>query len=82
LLRRPWAKVLWALYPVTIFFCIVVTANHWILDAVGGWVVLALGYAGARGIEWLLNRRRKRRAAAAGSAPARRQETVGTAGTP
>ena len=31
----------WALYPVSIFFCIVVTANHWILDAVGGWIVLA-----------------------------------------
>ena len=60
LLRRTWAKVLWALYPVTIFFCIVVTANHWILDAVGGWVVLAIGYLGARGIEWLLTRRRTR----------------------
>ena len=60
LLRRTWAKVLWALYPVSIFFCIVVTANHWILDAVGGWVVLAIGYLGARGIEWVLARRRHR----------------------
>jgi hypothetical protein len=65
LLRRPWAKVLWALYPASIFFCIVVTANHWILDAVGGWVVLALGYLGARGIEWLLRQRRPRSAASA-----------------
>ena len=45
----------WALYPVTIFFCIVVTANHWILDAVGGWVVLAVGYAVAS----LLAKRRR-----------------------
>jgi membrane-associated phospholipid phosphatase len=60
LLRRTWAKVLWALYPVSIFFCIVVTANHWILDAVGGWVVLALGYLGALGVERLLARRRDR----------------------
>jgi membrane-associated phospholipid phosphatase len=58
LLRRTWAKVLWALYPVGIFFCIVVTANHWILDAVGGWVVLALGYLGALGIDRALSRRR------------------------
>jgi hypothetical protein len=65
LLRRTWAKVLWALYPVSIFFCIVVTANHWILDAVGGWVVLTLGYLGARGIEWALGRRRARIAARA-----------------
>jgi hypothetical protein len=64
LLRRTWAKVLWALYPATIFFCIVVTANHWILDAVGGWLVLAVGYLGARGIEALLSRRRARMALA------------------
>jgi hypothetical protein len=51
LVRRPWAKVLWALYPVSIFFCIVVTANHWILDAVGGWIVLGVGYAAALGCE-------------------------------
>jgi membrane-associated phospholipid phosphatase len=60
LLRRTWAKVLWALYPVSILFCIVVTANHWIIDAAGGWVVLALGYLGAVGIERLINRKRTR----------------------
>ena len=62
LVRRPWAKVLWALYPVSIFFCIVVTANHWILDAVGGWVVLGLGFLGALGIERLMAARGRRRA--------------------
>jgi len=83
LLRRTWAKVLWALYPATIFFCIVVTANHWILDAVGGWLVLTIGYLGARTIEWALSRRRSRRAAAAiGSPPARTPETAGTAEGP
>jgi hypothetical protein len=45
LARKAWVKALLVLYPVTIFFCIVVTANHWILDAVGGWIVLAAGYA-------------------------------------
>jgi membrane-associated phospholipid phosphatase len=65
LLRRTWAKVLWALYPVSIFFCIVVTANHWILDAIGGWVVLALGYLGAVGIAAVLRRFRARPAAPA-----------------
>jgi hypothetical protein len=28
--------------------CIVVTGNHYLLDAVGGAVTLAAGYAGAR----------------------------------
>jgi membrane-associated phospholipid phosphatase len=51
LVRRPWVKVLLALYPVSIIFCIVVTANHWILDAVGGWVVLGAGYLCALGVE-------------------------------
>lgn len=44
---RRWLQVLLALYPVATLFAITVTANHWLLDAVGGWVVLALGYAAA-----------------------------------
>jgi hypothetical protein len=62
LVRRRWIKVLLALYPVSIIFCIVVTANHWILDAVGGWVALGLGYLGARGLEEIRTRRRRARA--------------------
>ena len=76
LLRRTWAKVLWVLYPVSIFFCIVVTANHWILDAVGGWVVLAIGYAGALAIERILARRRTRLTTARASSPARAPATA------
>lgn len=62
MVRRRWAKLLLVLYPLTILFCITVTANHWLLDAAGGWVVLGLGYAGARAIETLFDRRRRRRA--------------------
>jgi hypothetical protein len=51
LVRRRWAKALLVLYPLSIIFCIVVTANHWILDAGGGWVVLGLGYVCALGVE-------------------------------
>jgi len=45
-IRRRWLKVLVLLYPVVTTFAIVVTANHWILDAVGGWMVL--------GVAWLI----------------------------
>ena len=38
-------------YVLGVIFCITVTANHWLLDAVGGWLVLALGYATALVIE-------------------------------
>jgi hypothetical protein len=61
LVRRRWLRMLLALYPLTIIFCIVVTANHWLLDAVGGWVVLGLGYAGALAIEAALTVWRRRR---------------------
>ncbi len=47
-LRRGWAKALAALYPVGTVIAIVLTANHFVLDAVGGWVTLALGYLLAR----------------------------------
>jgi membrane-associated phospholipid phosphatase len=41
--RRTWLKVLCALYPVATVFAIVVTANHYWLDAAGGALILAIG---------------------------------------
>ena len=41
-LRRWWTKALAALYPACTLFAIVVTANHYILDAVGGAAVLGV----------------------------------------
>jgi hypothetical protein len=43
LLRRRWSKAAWLLYPIATWFCIVVTANHFWIDGVGGLVVFALG---------------------------------------
>jgi hypothetical protein len=60
-LRRRWLQVLVCLYPVATLFAITVTANHWILDAVGGWVVLALGYGAARLLEVVVRSWRDRR---------------------
>jgi hypothetical protein len=42
-LRPLWAKTLAAAYPVLTLFAIVVTANHFLLDAAGGVLVLAGG---------------------------------------
>jgi membrane-associated phospholipid phosphatase len=52
LVRPFWARVLLASYPVLMIFAIVVTANHYFLDAVGAWVVLAGAYALARWRDW------------------------------
>jgi PAP2 superfamily len=73
LVRRRWLRALLVLYPITIIFCIVVTANHWLLDAVGGWIVLAAGYVGTLAIErfggaWRMRRNIRARAAASAGA--------------
>ncbi|MDP8937504.1 MAG: phosphatase PAP2 family protein [Actinomycetota bacterium] len=43
ILRRPWAKALAVVYPAATLFAIVVTGNHFILDAVGGAACLGVG---------------------------------------
>ena len=48
-LRHGWAKALAVLYPVVTLLAVVVTANHYFLDAVGGAVVLAVGFLIGRG---------------------------------
>jgi membrane-associated phospholipid phosphatase len=34
--RTVWAKTLWALWPVWVWFCVIATANHYLLDVVAG----------------------------------------------
>lgn len=46
--KRRSLKILAACYPAVTLVCIVVTGNHYIVDAVGGAVILAAGYALAR----------------------------------
>lgn len=48
LLRRRWARLLALLYPAITLMCIVVTANHYWLDGVGGLLCLGAGYGLAR----------------------------------
>lgn len=48
LASAPWARILGLLYPTLTLVVIVATANHFWLDAVGGMVCLAFGYAVSR----------------------------------
>jgi hypothetical protein len=48
LAKAPWARVLGLLYPMATLTVIVATANHFWLDAVGGLLCLAFGFAVAR----------------------------------
>jgi PAP2 superfamily len=48
-----WLRILALLYPIATLLVIVGTANHFILDAVGGLVVVAGGF----GVQWLMSGR-------------------------
>jgi hypothetical protein len=37
--RHRWAKALWAAWPVWVWFCVMATANHYLVDVVAGIVV-------------------------------------------
>ncbi len=56
-----WKRYLWFLYPATTFFCILVTGNHYWLDAFFGIVALAGGTLIALGFERLRTNRLARR---------------------
>ncbi len=51
--KRTWVRVLGVLYPICTLMVIVGTANHFIIDAVGGVAVVAGGF----GIQWLMSGR-------------------------
>ncbi|MFI2716033.1 phosphatase PAP2 family protein [Streptomyces collinus] len=61
LATRWWLKALGLLHPLLTLASIVATANHWVLDAAGGAVVIAAGF----GITYLLQGPRARTVAAA-----------------
>jgi len=46
--KHNWTKVLAIIYPFTTVTVIVVTANHYFLDAAGGFFVFGVGYVAAR----------------------------------
>ncbi|HEX9257932.1 MAG TPA: phosphatase PAP2 family protein, partial [Acidimicrobiales bacterium] len=63
LVRRRWAKALLVAYPLLTVYCIVVTANHFWLDGVGGLVGLTAGYLAGSALDDWNNRRLARRRA-------------------
>jgi hypothetical protein len=48
--RRRWVKAAFVLYPIGTVIVIVLTGNHYVLDAVGGFAVLGIGYLLARSL--------------------------------
>ena len=60
--HRWWTRALAVAYPIVTLLVVVVTANHFVLDAVGGLLILAGGYAIARPLTNLVHARRMQRA--------------------
>jgi membrane-associated phospholipid phosphatase len=56
--RTVWAKALWALWPVWVWFCVVATANHYLLDVLAGIGVAVASLLATTWTPRLLNRLR------------------------
>jgi membrane-associated phospholipid phosphatase len=50
MIKRRWAKVLWACYPLVVTFVVVATANHWWFDAFLGALTAAASAWAARAL--------------------------------
>jgi len=69
--RRAWTRALAVAYPWLTLFCIVVTANHFFLDALAGVLILVLGMAIARPVtDWAQRWMKATEDAATGVQPA------------
>lgn len=66
-LKRRWARVAIVAYPFITLFAIVVTANHYWIDAIGGLTALGIGLLVARPLSRLLPGRVRHQADAPGS---------------
>jgi membrane-associated phospholipid phosphatase len=54
--RSRWAKGLWALWPAWVWFCVMATANHFLLDVLAGILVALLALAAVAWTPRLLRR--------------------------
>jgi PAP2 superfamily protein len=50
LVRKRWARALWAAYPVYVTFVVIATANHWWADAGAGVLVAVVSTVAARAL--------------------------------
>jgi membrane-associated phospholipid phosphatase len=48
--RHWWSKALWALWPAWVWFCVLATANHYVLDVAAG---ILVGLVALKTVSWL-----------------------------
>ena len=54
--RHWWSKAVWALWPVWVWFCVMATANHYLLDVVAG---ILVGLIALKTVSWLSTYRKR-----------------------
>jgi membrane-associated phospholipid phosphatase len=54
--RTWWAKAVWALWPAWVWFCVMATANHYLLDVLAG---IAVGLVALKAVSWLSTYRKR-----------------------
>ncbi|HEY2354289.1 MAG TPA: phosphatase PAP2 family protein [Gaiellaceae bacterium] len=54
--RHWWSKALWALWPVWVWFCVIATANHYVLDVIAGICVAVISLIATMGAPRVLGR--------------------------
>jgi membrane-associated phospholipid phosphatase len=55
--RHWWSKAAWALWPAWVWFCVMATANHYLLDVLAG---ILVGLVALGTVSWLMGTYRKR----------------------
>jgi hypothetical protein len=61
-IRKRWARYLLVLYPLATLFCIIVTANHYWLDGIGGVLTFLVGFVVGTAFQRWCDERRLRQA--------------------
>jgi len=54
--RHWWSKALWALWPAWVWFCVMATANHYLLDVLAGILVAVIAL---KAVSWLSTYRKR-----------------------
>jgi membrane-associated phospholipid phosphatase len=54
--RHWWTKAIWALWPAWVWFCVMATANHYLVDVVAG---IGVGIVALKAVSWLSTYRKR-----------------------
>jgi membrane-associated phospholipid phosphatase len=54
--RHWWSKAVWSVWPAWVWFCVMATANHYLVDVAAG---IAVGAVAIKAVSWLSTYRKR-----------------------